>query len=70
MYAMKNAFWYPQGLIRTLMPLLFAAPVDHVWFRLKDPANGIHAERPNLGDLHNRVVPLIGQIEGPGCDPT
>jgi hypothetical protein len=63
MYAMKNGFWYPQRTISALVHRLFPAPVDHAWFPFKNPSNCLLTERPKFGDLDNRVVLLISQID-------
>jgi hypothetical protein len=59
MYAMKNGFWHAQCSISTLVHLLFPAPVDYARFPFEDPSNRLFAERPEFGNLDNRVVLLI-----------
>jgi hypothetical protein len=59
MYAMKNRFWYPQRTISALVCRFFPAPVDHAWFPFENPSNRLFAERPEFGNLDNRVVLLI-----------
>jgi hypothetical protein len=63
MYAMKNRLWYSQRTVSTLVQRLFPAPADHARFPFKNPSNCLLTERPEFGDLDNRVVPLIGQID-------
>jgi hypothetical protein len=63
MYAMKNRFWDAQRTISAFVQLLFPAPADHAWFPFKNPSNCLLTERPQFGDLDNRVVLLISQID-------
>ena len=63
MYAMKNRFWDSQRTISALVQLLFPAPADHARFPFKNPSNCLLTERPKFGDLDNRVVLLIRQID-------
>ncbi len=63
MYAMKNGFWYSQRTISALVQRLFPAPADHAWFAFKNPSNCLLTERPKFGDLDNRVVLLVSQID-------
>jgi len=63
MYAMKNRFRDAQRTISTLVQRLFPAPADHAWFPFKNPSNGLLTERPKFGDLDNRVVLLIRQVD-------
>jgi hypothetical protein len=62
MYAMKNGFWHSQRTISTLVQCLFPAPADHARFSFKNPSNCLLTERPKFGDLDDRVVLLISQI--------
>ncbi len=63
MYSMKNGFWYAQRMISALVHRLFPAPADHAWFPLEDPSNCLLTERPKFGNLDNREVLLISQID-------
>jgi hypothetical protein len=63
MHAMKNGFWYSQRMISTLVQRLFPAPADHARFPFKNPSNRLLTERPEFGNLDNRVVLLISQID-------
>ena len=63
MYTMKNGFWHAQRSISALVQRFFPAPADHAWFLFKNPSNCLLAERPKFGDLDNRVVLLISQID-------
>ena len=63
MYAMKNRFWHAQCAISALVQCLFPAPLDHAWFPFEDPSNCLLTERPEFGNLVNRVVLLIRQID-------
>ena len=63
MYAMKNGFWHPQRTIPALVQCLFPAPADHARFSFKNPSNCLLTERPEFGDLDDRVVLLISQID-------
>jgi hypothetical protein len=63
MYAMKNGFRYSQRRISALVHRLFPAPADHTRFPFKNPSNCLFTERPEFGNLDNRVVLLISQIE-------
>ena len=59
MHAMKNGFWHAQGSISTFVHLLFPAPVDYARFPFEDPSNRLLTERPEFGNLDNRVVLFI-----------
>jgi hypothetical protein len=60
MYAMKNGFWYAQRSISALVQRFFSAPLDYAWFPFENPSNCLLTERPEFGNLGNRVVLLIG----------
>ena len=62
MYAVKNRFWYAQRTISALVCRFFPAPLDHAWFPFEDPSNCLLTERPEFGNLVNRVVLLIREI--------
>jgi hypothetical protein len=53
---MKDRLRHSERLVSALVQFFFCAPVNHAWFPFKYFANGLLAERPELGDLDDRVV--------------
>jgi len=59
MHAMKNRLWHAQRSISALVHSFFPAPLDHAWFLFENPSNCLLTQRPEFGNLDNRVVFLI-----------
>jgi hypothetical protein len=62
MNAVKDRLRHSERPVSALVQLFFSAPVNHAWFPFKYFANGLLAERPELGDLDDRVVLLAGEF--------
>ena len=62
MYAIENGFWYSQRTISALVQRFLPAPMDHAWFSFENPSNCFLAERPEFGNLVNRVMLLASEL--------
>ena len=62
MYAIENGFWYAQRTISAFVQGFCPAPMDHAWFPFENPSNCFLAERPEFGNLVNRVMLLPSEL--------
>ena len=53
-----------EGSVSPLVFRLRSAQAEHAWFVLEDAADCSLAQTPKLGDLPDRIVLLVGDIEG------
>ena len=64
MYAEHDRFRDTQRSVPALVSGLGATPAEHTRLVLEHPPDGSFAQVPEFGDLRDRIVLFIGQIDG------